>query len=141
MEGSSVSVDGPPFHPTGSAVAGGEAGSGPPQAAGRRRRRGEGAMSSPERWSQPQPSGAPAATAAAPTAEQVIAGLRATSEGGPELVQLLTPEGERVENPEWDRYVADVTADDLRSLYRDMVLTRRVDREANALQRQGQLSI
>jgi 2-oxoisovalerate dehydrogenase E1 component subunit alpha len=98
-------------------------------------------MSSPEQWTHPEPGVGPAATAAKPTPEQVIAGLRATSEGGPELVQLLTPEGERVENPEWDRYVADVTADDLRSLYRDMVLTRRVDREANALQRQGQLGI
>ena len=98
-------------------------------------------MSSPETWTHPEPREGPAATAAAPTAEQVIAGLRATSEGGPELVQLLTPEGERVENPEFDRYVADVTADDLRGLYRDMVLVRRADREANALQRQGQLGI
>src|ERR1700742_3826052 len=98
-------------------------------------------MSSPEQWTHPEPGVGPAATAAKPTAEQVIAGLRATSEGGPELVQLLTPEGERVENPEGDPYVADATAEDLRSLYRDMVLTRRVDREANALQRQGQLGI
>ncbi|SDI59584.1 pyruvate dehydrogenase E1 component alpha subunit [Actinokineospora alba] len=98
-------------------------------------------MSSPETWTHPEPREGPAATAAAPTAEQVIAGLRATSEGGPELVQLLTPEGERVENPEFDRYVADVTAEDLRNLYRDMVLVRRADREANALQRQGQLGI
>jgi pyruvate dehydrogenase E1 component alpha subunit len=71
----------------------------------------------------------------------VIAGLRATSEGGPELVQLLTPEGERVTDAEWDPYVADVTAEDLKNLYRDMVLMRRIDREANALQRQGQLGI
>ena len=95
-------------------------------------------MSSPERWSQPQPSGAPAATAASPTAEQVIAGLRATSEGGPELVQLLTPEGERVEHPDFH---IDITPDELRDLYRDMVLVRRADREANALQRQGQLGL
>ena len=71
-------------------------------------------MSSPEQWTHPEPGVGPAATAAKPTAEQVIAGLRATSEGGPELVQLLTPEGERVANPEWDPYVADVTAEDLR---------------------------
>src|SRR3954452_14747882 len=98
-------------------------------------------MSSPEQWTHPEPGVGPAATAAKPTAEQVIAGLRATSEGGPELVQLLTPEGERVTDAEWDPYVADITADDLRNLYRDMVLTRRIDREANALQRQGQLGI
>jgi pyruvate dehydrogenase E1 component alpha subunit len=82
--------------------------------------------------------GAPTATAAPPTPEQVIAGLRATTEGGDDLVQLLTPEGERVHHPEFD---IDVTAEDLRGLYRDMVLVRRADREANALQRQGQLGI
>ena len=82
--------------------------------------------------------GAPTATSAAPTAEQVIAGLRATSEGGEDLVQLLTPEGERVHHPDFD---VDVTAQDLQGLYRDMVLVRRADREANALQRQGQLGI
>ncbi|WP_424183532.1 pyruvate dehydrogenase (acetyl-transferring) E1 component subunit alpha [Actinokineospora sp. G85] len=98
-------------------------------------------MSTPEQWTQPAPRGGPAATAAAPTPDQVIAGLRATSEGGPELVQLLTPEGERVRDAEFDRYVADVTAEDLRGLYRDMVLVRRADREGNALQRQGQLGI
>ena len=95
-------------------------------------------MSSPERWTRPQPSGAPAATAAQPTAEQVIAGLRATSEGGPELVQLLTPEGERVDHPDFH---IDITPEELRGLYRDMVLVRRADREANALQRQGQLGL
>jgi len=82
--------------------------------------------------------GTPAATAATPTTEQVIAGLRATSEGGADLVQLLTPEGERVTHPDFD---IDITPEQLRSLYRDMVLVRRADREANALQRQGQLGI
>ena len=93
---------------------------------------------SPPPQSEAQHVGAPTATAAKPTAEQVIAGLRATSEGGEDLVQLLTPEGERIEHPDFD---VDVTAEDLRGLYRDMVLIRRADREANALQRQGQLGI
>ncbi|KAA2263455.1 pyruvate dehydrogenase (acetyl-transferring) E1 component subunit alpha [Solihabitans fulvus] len=93
-------------------------------------------MSSPEQWTHPD--GAPPATAATPTAEQVIAGLRATTEGGADLVQLLTPEGERVHHPDFD---IDITPEELRGLYRDMVLVRRVDREANALQRQGQLGI
>lgn len=57
---------------------------------------------------------------------------------GPELVQLLTPEGERVEHPD---YSIDLTADELRGLYRDMVLTRRFDAEATALQRQGELGL
>jgi 2-oxoisovalerate dehydrogenase E1 component alpha subunit len=82
--------------------------------------------------------GAPTATAAHPTAQQVIAGLRATTEGGEDLVQLLTPEGERVHHPEFD---VEVTPEALRGFYRDMVLVRRADREANALQRQGQLGI
>ena len=56
----------------------------------------------------------------------------------PELVQLLTPEGERVEHPD---YALDVGAEELRALYRDLVLVRRVDAEATALQRQGELGI
>lgn len=59
----------------------------------------------------------------------------------PALVQLLTPEGKRVKNAEFDQYVADITAEDLRGLYRDMVLTRRFDAEATALQRQGELGL
>ena len=59
-----------------------------------------------------------------------------TADGGPELIQLLTPEGERVHHPEYD---VDLTPDELRALYRDLVLVRRVDAEATALQRQGEL--
>ncbi|MFI6505609.1 pyruvate dehydrogenase (acetyl-transferring) E1 component subunit alpha [Nonomuraea typhae] len=59
-------------------------------------------------------------------------------EAPPELVQLLTPEGERVEHPDYD---IDLTPDEVRSLYRDLVLVRRVDLEAVALQRQGELGI
>ncbi|MEU1210959.1 pyruvate dehydrogenase (acetyl-transferring) E1 component subunit alpha [Streptomyces sp. NPDC005791] len=59
-------------------------------------------------------------------------------QSGPQLVQLLTPEGERVEHPEFQ---IDLSADELRGLYRDMVLTRRFDAEATALQRQGELGL
>ncbi|MGK5697898.1 pyruvate dehydrogenase (acetyl-transferring) E1 component subunit alpha, partial [Streptomyces sp. URMC 128] len=59
----------------------------------------------------------------------------------PRAVQLLTPEGERVANAEYDGFTADVTAADLRGLYRDMVLTRRFDAEATSLQRQGELGL
>ncbi|MFE6686175.1 pyruvate dehydrogenase (acetyl-transferring) E1 component subunit alpha [Streptomyces sp. NPDC057743] len=55
-----------------------------------------------------------------------------------ELVQLLTPEGIRVEHPD---YAIDLTAEELRGLYRDMVLTRRFDAEATTLQRQGELGL
>lgn len=56
----------------------------------------------------------------------------------PQLVQLLTPEGERVTHPEYD---VDLSAEELRGLYRDMVLTRRFDSEATSLQRQGELGL
>ncbi len=58
--------------------------------------------------------------------------------GDPELVQLLTPEGDRVEH---DEYSIDLTPQELRGLYRDMVLTRRFDGEAITLQRQGELGL
>ena len=53
-----------------------------------------------------------------------------------ELIQLLTPEGERVDNPDYP--LDDV---DIKGLYRDMVLVRRIDTEAIALQRQGELGL
>ena len=56
----------------------------------------------------------------------------------PPLVQLLTPEGERVQHP---TYSVDLSEEELRGLYRDLVLVRRVDSEATALQRQGELGI
>ena len=58
-----------------------------------------------------------------------------------DLVQLLTPEGVRVPHDVYDPWVADVTDDDVRGLYRDMVLVRRFDTEAVALQRQGELGL
>ncbi|MEU2059736.1 pyruvate dehydrogenase (acetyl-transferring) E1 component subunit alpha [Streptomyces sp. NPDC013455] len=54
------------------------------------------------------------------------------------MIQLLTPEGERVSHPD---YPLDTTAEELRGLYRDMALTRRFDAEATALQRQGELGL
>ncbi len=61
-----------------------------------------------------------------------------SSIAGPELVQLLTPEGERVHHPDYD---VDLTDEQYRELYRDLVLVRRIDVEATALQRQGELGI
>ncbi len=58
-----------------------------------------------------------------------------------EPVQLLTPDGERRADPRWDARVADVDDAVLGRLYRDMLLTRRVDAEGVALQRQGQLGL
>ncbi|MER7535598.1 pyruvate dehydrogenase (acetyl-transferring) E1 component subunit alpha [Streptomyces sp. NPDC097704] len=75
-------------------------------------------------------------TASASTSTTKKATAATASE--PELVQLLTPEGERVQHPEYD---IDLSAEELRGLYRDMVLTRRFDAEATALQRQGELGL
>jgi pyruvate dehydrogenase E1 component alpha subunit len=55
-----------------------------------------------------------------------------------DLVQLLTPEGERVEHPEFSFDLGDEA---VKGFYRDMVLTRRIDTEATALQRHGELGI
>ena len=60
------------------------------------------------------------------------------ADGGPELVQLLTPEGERLEHPEFS---FDLDDEAIKGFYRDMVLTRRIDVEATALQRHGELGI
>ena len=65
-------------------------------------------------------------------------GLATSTTAGPELIQLLTPEGERVSHPDYD---VDLTDDEYRGLYRDLVLVRRIDIEATALQRQGELGI
>lgn len=61
--------------------------------------------------------------------------------GTDEYVQLLNPDGVRRENPAFDPWVADVTDDQLASLYEDMVVIRRIDTEATALQRQGELGL
>ena len=55
-----------------------------------------------------------------------------------EFIQLLTPEGERIDHPD---YPLELSAADIRAVYRDLVLVRRIDTEAIALQRQGELGI
>ena len=63
---------------------------------------------------------------------------RRASPSEPEFVQLLTPEGERVDHPD---YPLEVSAEQARSLFRDLVLVRRIDAEGTALQRQGELGL
>ena len=58
-----------------------------------------------------------------------------------DVARLLTPDGTRVHDSELDAHIADLDADDLRILYRDMVKARRIDAEGVALQRQGQLGL
>jgi 2-oxoisovalerate dehydrogenase E1 component alpha subunit len=69
---------------------------------------------------------------------------RSTATGDPELVQLLTPEGERIESAvdtHGMRYSVSFSDEEYRGLYRDLVIVRRLDAEATALQRQGELGI
>ncbi|WP_082561553.1 pyruvate dehydrogenase (acetyl-transferring) E1 component subunit alpha [Microbacterium sp. Root61] len=58
-----------------------------------------------------------------------------------DVARLLTPDGRRIPDADLDPWVADVGTDQLRALYRDMVLVRRIDTEGVALQRQGQLGL
>ncbi len=55
-----------------------------------------------------------------------------------ELVQLLSPEGERVTHPE---YESTLDGDAVFGFYRDMVIIRRLCNESTSLQRQGQLAL
>ncbi|ANW19181.1 pyruvate dehydrogenase (acetyl-transferring) E1 component subunit alpha [Streptomyces clavuligerus] len=67
-----------------------------------------------------------------------VSAAKKTQGSEPQLVQLLSPEGKRIEHPE---HSIDLSGEELRGLYRDMVLTRRFDAEATALQRQGELGL
>jgi 2-oxoisovalerate dehydrogenase E1 component alpha subunit len=94
--------------------------------------------------SDTEAASAAAATKAAALAELTAPVPETIPDGGAELVQLLTPEGERVDHvghPEYSALIDELTDDDLRGFYRDQVLIRRVDAEATALQRQGELGI
>ena len=55
-----------------------------------------------------------------------------------DMVQLLTPEGQRVAN---ENFEFTGTTDDLVGYLKDMILARRFDAEATALQRQGELGL
>jgi pyruvate dehydrogenase E1 component alpha subunit len=75
--------------------------------------------------------------------------VAAAHEGGgavpePEYVQLLTPDGvrrDRAVGPDGTVYTADFTDEEIRGFYRDLVVIRKLDTEATALQRQGELGI
>jgi 2-oxoisovalerate dehydrogenase E1 component alpha subunit len=58
-----------------------------------------------------------------------------------DFAQLVTPDGVRVANADLDPWVRDVTGEQLAALYQDMVVVRRIDTEATALQRQGELGL
>lgn len=58
-----------------------------------------------------------------------------------EIVQMVTETGERRDHPEYSTWVDDVDLDTIRRLYEDLVVVRRIDTEATALQRQGELGL
>jgi 2-oxoisovalerate dehydrogenase E1 component alpha subunit len=68
----------------------------------------------------------------------LVTGAAGDAAGDPEFVQLLTPQGERVEHPE---YGVDFSPDEYRALYHDLCIVRRLDTEALALCRQGEMGI
>ncbi|MEE1620075.1 pyruvate dehydrogenase (acetyl-transferring) E1 component subunit alpha [Zafaria sp. Z1313] len=57
------------------------------------------------------------------------------------MVQLIGPTGERSAHAAFDAVLGDVDDAFLEALYTDMVAVRRVDNEATALQRQGELAL
>jgi 2-oxoisovalerate dehydrogenase E1 component alpha subunit len=57
---------------------------------------------------------------------------------GEELIQLVTPEGERVPDAQ---YESTLSGEAIFGMYRDMVIIRRLDQESTSLQRQGQLAL
>ena len=55
-----------------------------------------------------------------------------------QLVQLLTPEGQRIASAD---YESSLSGDEIFGFYRDMAIVRRICNEATSLQRQGQLAL
>lgn len=55
-----------------------------------------------------------------------------------DVIRLLSPDGERIDHPD---YPLEIDQQQLRALYRDIVLTRRTDVESTALQRTGELGL
>lgn len=72
-------------------------------------------------------------------------GLPDVTDGGPDMVQLIAPDGSRtpmssVNEPYMEALKA-IAAEEVRAMYRDMVLVRRFDIEGYSLQRQGELGL
>jgi 2-oxoisovalerate dehydrogenase E1 component alpha subunit len=74
-------------------------------------------------------------------AAAIVPAHRQPNDADPQLLQLITPSGERVADAILDPWVSDVTSEALIDLYRDLVVVRRIDTEGVALQRQGELAL
>lgn len=64
-----------------------------------------------------------------------------SSQLAPNPVQLVQPDGRRVLDRQHNAVISDIGPSQLRSLYTDLSIVRRIDTEAVALQRQGQLGL
>src|SRR5207249_10031294 len=71
-------------------------------------------------------------------AEECMKGFVDPSTVSTESVQVLKPDGTLVPD---HGYELDLKEEDLREIYRVMILTRRVDQESTNLQRQGELGV
>lgn len=67
------------------------------------------------------------------------------SDDNPDMVQFVDAEGTRLgvtpANEPYAQIVEEMTSEDARTIYRDLVLVRRIDAEGHALQRQGELGL
>ncbi|WP_236571917.1 thiamine pyrophosphate-dependent dehydrogenase E1 component subunit alpha [Janibacter melonis] len=80
---------------------------------------------------------------AGPTPPSMITGH--FSDDNPEMVQFVDANGTRLgitpSNEPYASIVEEMTSEDARMIYRDLVLVRRIDAEGHALQRQGELGL
>ncbi|WP_083968396.1 thiamine pyrophosphate-dependent dehydrogenase E1 component subunit alpha [Janibacter melonis] len=80
---------------------------------------------------------------AGPTPPSMITGH--FSDDNPEMVQFVDANGTRLgitpANEPYASIVEEMTSEDARMIYRDLVLVRRIDAEGHALQRQGELGL
>ena len=78
-----------------------------------------------------------------PTPPSMITGH--FSDDNPEMVQFVDANGTRLgitpANEPYASIVEEMTSEDARMIYRDLVLVRRIDAEGHALQRQGELGL
>ena len=89
---------------------------------------------------RPAPPSAPAAPSAPGAPSAPALGEPERDHSPVRLAQLLTPDGRRHDDVH-SQFVEDVTDADLTGLLRDMMIVRRFDAEATALQRQGELGL
>lgn len=83
-------------------------------------------------------AGIPGGKPAPPLAGARLGQHLGSASSGPEMVQLLTPDGVRVEHPDFSFDADDA---EIARMLREMVLSRRFDQEATSLQRQGELGM